>query len=55
MTEFLIKAVLSAALTLLIKGGVAAFGHSIAWWAAGVIAVVLVFGGWLVLSGDWID
>lgn len=49
MSEIAIRLLLSAVLTLLIKGGVAVFGHSIAWWFAAVIALVLVFGGWFIL------
>ena len=55
MTEFLWKVLASAVLTVLIKGGVALFQHSIAWWAAALIALVVVFGGFLILDsdGDW--
>jgi hypothetical protein len=45
-----IRLLLSAVLTLAIKGGVALFHHSIAWWAALLIALVVVFGGFLILS-----
>lgn len=48
--DLLIRLGLSAALTLLIKGGVALFQHSIAWWAAALIALVIVFGGVLILG-----
>lgn len=44
--EFLIKLLISAAFTVLIKAGVAFFDHWVAWWLAAVIAVVLTFGGW---------
>jgi hypothetical protein len=56
MPEFLIKLAISIALTLVIKVGVAAFGHWIAWWLAGLIALVVVFGGWLIVTntdGAW--
>lgn len=56
MSDFLLRLLLSAAVTLLIKGGVALIGHSIAWWLAALIALVLVFGGWFVLidsDGAW--
>lgn len=55
MTEFLLKLLASALLTVLIKGGVALLQHSIAWWAAALISLVVVFGGFLILSsdGDW--
>lgn len=55
MTEFLWKVLASAVLTVLIKGGVALFQHSIAWWTAALIALVVVFGGFLILDsdGDW--
>lgn len=50
---FVIKLVLSAVLMGLIMGGFALFGHHIVWWLAGLIALVVVFGGWLIISGDW--
>lgn len=56
MAEFLLKLLASAVLTLLIKGGVALFNHWIAWWLAAVIALVITFGGWLILvdsDGSW--
>jgi hypothetical protein len=56
MSEFLIKLALSAVLTLLIKGGVALFDHWIAWWLAALISLVVVFGGWLIVTnvdGAW--
>lgn len=56
MTEFLLKLLVSAAFTLMIKGGVALAGHWVAWWLAGVIALVVVFGGVLILNevdGAW--
>jgi hypothetical protein len=52
MGEFLIKLLIALVLTLVIKGGVALFDHWIAWWAAALIAAVVVFGGWLILTGD---
>lgn len=53
MAEFVAKLVISAVFTLIIKGGVALFGHSIAWWLAAVIALVLAFGGWFIfIDGD---
>lgn len=56
MAEFLIKLVLSAIVTLLIKGGFALFGASIHWILAALIALVVVFGGWFIVvhSDDWI-
>lgn len=45
----------SLVLTPIIKGAVALSGHSIAWLWAAVIALVLAFGGVLVLDSDWID
>lgn len=54
--DFLLRLIFSAILALAIKGGVALFHHSIAWWAAALIALVIVFGGFLILSGDgWWD
>jgi hypothetical protein len=50
MAEFLAKLLVSAAFTLLIKGGVAVFGHWIAWWLAAVIALVVVFGGFFLIT-----
>lgn len=55
MGEFIAKLLLSIVLTLLIKGGVALAGHSIAWVWAALIALVVVFGGFLILDGDVID
>jgi hypothetical protein len=49
VAEFLIKVAVSAVLTLLIKGGVALANHSIHWLLAAGIALVLVFGGWLII------
>ena len=53
--ELAIRVALSVILTLAIKGGVALFHHSIAWWAAALIALVVVFGGVLILgdSDGW--
>lgn len=56
MVEFLAKLLVSTAFTLLIKGGVALTGHWIAWWLAALIALVIVFGGMLILNevdGAW--
>lgn len=55
--ELLIRLALSVVLTLAIKGGVALFQHSIAWWAAALISLVVVFGGFLILgdSDGWWD
>lgn len=56
MGELLIRLLMTAAFTLLIKGVVALFHYSIAWWLALVIAAVFVFGGWLILvdtDGSW--
>jgi hypothetical protein len=50
--ELFVKFVLSLALTIVIKVGVAAFGHWIVWWAAALIAFVVVFGGFLLLDDD---
>ena len=50
------KLIISAFLTLIIKGGVALVGHTIAWWLAGLISLVVVFGGFLIfIDGDGID
>lgn len=48
----LLRVLLAAVLALAIKGGVALFHHSIAWWAAALIALVFVFGGVLILGDD---
>lgn len=56
MNELFAKLALSAVLTLIVKGVVAMFDHSIAWWLAALIALVVVFGGWLILvdsDGAW--
>lgn len=56
MEEFLIKTGLSGILWAAIYWGVQVFGHWIAWWAALLISVVFVFGGFLLLTGDdWFD
>lgn len=56
MGEFLIKVALSAAVALLVKGGVAMAGHWVAWWLAALIGLVVVFGGWLIIvDGDGWD
>jgi uncharacterized membrane protein YqgA involved in biofilm formation len=57
VSDLAIRLLLSAVLTLLIKGGVALFQHSIAWWAAALIALVVVFGSFLILgdSDGWWD
>lgn len=52
MAEFLIKLIVSAVVALLIKAGVALFGHWIAWWLAAIIGLVVVFGGVLILDSD---
>ncbi|MCX5066601.1 hypothetical protein OOJ91_12005 [Micromonospora lupini] len=48
MADFLIGLVISAVLTLLIKGGFALAHQSISWVLAAIIAVLIVFGGWVV-------
>lgn len=52
MAETLIKLLIAAVLTLVIKGGVALADHWIAWWLAAVIAVAVVFGGWFIIDAD---
>ena len=52
MNEFLARLIVSAVLTLIIKGVVALFEHSITWWLAALIALVVVFGGWLIIDSD---
>jgi hypothetical protein len=49
---FVAQVIASIVLTLLIKGGVALFGHWIAWGFAALIAVVICFGGILILDSD---
>lgn len=56
MPELLIKLFISAGITVLIKVGVAVTGHWIAWWLAALIALVVTFGGWLIITntdGAW--
>lgn len=53
--EFLLKFILAVVLSLGIYYGVEAFGHWIAWWAAFLIGFFVIFGGWLILTGDWFD
>lgn len=55
MFDLNVRLFLSVLLTLAIKGVVAWSGHSIAWIWAALIAVAVVFVGWLILSGDVID
>lgn len=55
MEAFIIKLVGSAVLGAILKGVVAASGHSIAWGWALLIGFVVVFGGVLILGGDVID
>lgn len=52
MEEFVGKLIIAAILTLAIKGGVALAHHWIAWWLAALIAVVITFGGFLILDSD---
>jgi hypothetical protein len=49
---FVVKLVLAAVLPPLIMGGFALFGHQLVWWLAAVIALVAVFGGWLIVADD---
>jgi hypothetical protein len=49
---FVVKLVLAAVLTPLVMGGFALFGHHIVWWLAALIALVAVFGGWLIVVDD---
>lgn len=56
MAEFVFKLFVSVGITAAIKAGVAIFGGSIAWWLAALIALVVVFGGWLLIvdsDGAW--
>lgn len=46
---------LSVLVMFAVKGVVALTGHSIEWIWAAVIALALVWGGWLIISGDIID
>lgn len=55
MERFVPGLIFSAILTLLIKGGVALTGHSIAWVWAAFIALVIVYGGILIIDGDVIS
>lgn len=55
MSDITLRFLLGVLLMLAIKGGVALAGHSIAWVWAALIALVLVWGGWLAISGDIID
>ena len=41
---------LSAALTVVVKGLVALGGHSVAWWLAALLSLVVVFGGFLIFT-----
>jgi hypothetical protein len=55
LREFWISAAITFVLGTLGITGVALSGHHIAYWLAYVIAAVLVYGGFLVLDGEWID
>lgn len=50
--EFFFKLALSAVVTVLIRWGVDLSGHWIAWWAAALIALMVVFGGFLLFDDD---
>jgi hypothetical protein len=50
-----LRLIASAALAAIIKGGVALTGHSIHLVWAVLIALVVVYGGWLILDGDAIE
>lgn len=50
-----LRLIASAALAAIIKGGVALTGHSIHWVWTALIALVIVYGGWLILDGDVIE
>lgn len=53
--EFWISFGAMVTIALLLIGGVAAFGHHIAYWLAFLISAVFVYGGFLIFDGDWID
>lgn len=55
MHDTIVRFILSLLVMFAIKGGVALVGHNIAWVWAALIALVLVYGGWLIISGDVID
>lgn len=48
-----VRLVLSAVVFAVIEGVTHAMGHHVLWWAAALISLVLVFGGWLVIDSDW--
>ncbi|MGW4528358.1 hypothetical protein [Amycolatopsis sp. NPDC004378] len=49
-----VKLGISVVLFGLIEGGFALAGHHIVWWAAAIIALAAVFGGWLIIE-NWDD
>lgn len=56
MAEFLLKLFISGGITVAIKAIAALAGLSIAWWLAALIALVVTFGGWLIIvdsDGAW--
>lgn len=55
MEAIIAKLLGSILVGLLVKGGVALFGHSIAWGWAMLIGFVVVFGGFLIIDGDVIS
>lgn len=53
MTEFAVRIGGTVAVTLVVKGLASLLSLAMPWWLAALIAVVLVFGGWLiVVVGD---
>ena len=55
MSKFAAKLAVSGGLTIAIKVGAAVFGHWIAWWAAALFSLFVVFAGWWILPDDVTD
>lgn len=49
MTEFAIRIGGTVAVTLIVKGVASLLSLSMPWWLAALIAIALVFGGWLIV------
>ena len=52
MSDLAFKLLLSGGFAMVIWSLVACAGHSIAWWLAALIALMLVFGGWPLIDGE---
>lgn len=53
--EHFAKLATSTVAGCLVKGGISLAGHSIDWVWALLIGLTVVYGGWLIITGDIID